>query len=177
MRASAAAWGAGGVILPAWAVEASEGLVGACEGTVGATVEAGDAWVVVANWVVEVGGFVEVVGETELVVVAGSELVDGITDSDDDSDGRVGGNKINEVDGDNKVSVVVVLGSIVVDVVEIDVVVVSSGCVVEVLNDVCEGCVVSGSLNGGSLLVVVVLSHTGIVVDGGSVGTTWVADA
>jgi hypothetical protein len=46
-----------------------------------------------------------------------------------------------------------------------------------VLNDVCEGCVVSGSLVGGSLLVVVVLSHTGIVVDGGSVGTTWVADA
>lgn len=102
-----------------------------------------------------------------------AELLDGITDVDDDCTGNS-----EEEDG---ISVVVVLGSVDVAGFEVDVVVVGSGCVVVVMDDVGKFCVVDGSLVGGSVLVVVVSSHvvtvllsvvdvaSSVVVVGGSV--------
>lgn len=72
---------------------------------------------------------------------------------------------------ENPSSVVVVLGTVEVEVgIKVNVVVVGSGCVVVVLDDVgkldvggsVETC---GSLEGVSLLVVVVFSHVSTVVD------------
>ena len=108
--------------------------------------------------------------DTELVVVRDvveTAVLVGRNDEGGDIGDDVG---VNEDDGD---TVLVVFGSVeVVDSgrVEVDVVVVGSGCVVVVLDDVVEGSVVSGKLGctvvGGSVLVVVVSSHVLIVLLG-----------
>ena len=144
-------------------------VVGASTGLVAGTPEAvGSLGLVVA-----VGRRIDekdvVFGGSELVVVGDvletTELVDGITDVEDDGS-EVDEDGADVSDSDDGVTVVVVLGSVkVVDSgsVEVDVVVVGSGCVVVVLDDVVEDCIVvdvlAGSLVGGSLLVVVVSSH------------------
>lgn len=107
----------------------------------------------------------------ELVVVGdvfeGAELLDCVTDVAEDST-EVDDDCTDGSDGIDWISVVVVLGSVEVvngGSVEVDVVVVSSGCVVVVLDDVVEDSVVVGeSLDVVVCHTVTVLLGSGTVV-------------
>jgi len=127
----------------------------------------------VATFAIKDDGEVNVVGGEVVVVgdgLEGTELLDGLGDRDD-----VVVDVEDDSDAGNVVSVEVVVSS--VEVVEagrlvVDIVVVGSGCVVVVLDDVGET-VVDDSVVSGSLLVVVVLSHVASVLLGsGSVVVT-----